>query len=132
MGVLSIFSCKNNEEHQQEKLKRIILTTDLINDSAAAFAYDYYHSPQHIWPEIDNAAKVSGIRTMQIYRLKTRLFMILEFPADADREKMGALYSNSSSRMKEWDIIMNKLQKNPLDTSQKNKWVEMKSVYNYE
>ena len=53
--------------------------------------YCYWHSPEHIWPEIPEGIRAVGILNMEIYRLGTRLFMIVETPDDFDWDAAFAL-----------------------------------------
>lgn len=66
-------------------MKRYCLTVDLKDDPALIRAYEDYH--RAVWPEILQSLRDSGILQMQIYRLKTRMFMIIETDADFSFEK---------------------------------------------
>lgn len=59
-------------------MKRYCQTLDLKEDEQLIKEYCYWHSPEHIWPEIPEGIRAVGILNMEIYRLGTRLFMIVE------------------------------------------------------
>ena len=65
-------------------MKRYCQTLDLKEDEQLIKEYCYWHSPEHIWPEIPEGIRAVGILNMEIYRLGTRLFMIVETPDDFD------------------------------------------------
>ena len=61
-------------------MKRYCQTLDLKEDEQLIKEYCYWHSPEHIWPEIPEGIRAVGILNMEIYRLGTRLFMIVRRP----------------------------------------------------
>ena len=66
-------------------MKRYCLTLDLKNDPELIREYEEHH--QKIWPEIVDSIKASGINSMEIYRLGTRLLMVMEVSDDFSFEK---------------------------------------------
>jgi len=73
--------------------RRFCLTLDLKDDPGLIAEYKRYH--EHVWPEIVESIKGSGVLDMEIYLLGTRMFMIMEVSdefsfeakADADRRE---------------------------------------------
>lgn len=57
-------------------MKRFVLALDLKNDANLITEYEQHH--KNIWPEIRNSITESGIFEMEIYRLGTRLFMLMK------------------------------------------------------
>ena len=106
--------------------KRYCLALDLKNDPELIKEYLQYHSPEHIWKEISEGIKKSGIAIMDIYHCDNRLFMICEMPVEVDFEqawqKMGTY-----ERQTEWGALMSKFQQ--ALPGHKLEWVEMKRVY---
>jgi len=111
-------------------MSRYCLTVDLKNDPALIAAYDDYH--KKVWPEILQSLKDSGIISMQIYRLKTRMFMILETSNDFSFEKKSAM-DLANPKVQEWEKLMSEYQQalpweNPDDPW---KWKLMDIVFDF-
>ena len=75
-------------------MKRYCLTLNLKNEPALIRQYEAYHKT--VWPEIIGSIKDAGIEQMEIYRLDTRLFMIMEVNADFSFEKKAAGDKNNN------------------------------------
>jgi L-rhamnose mutarotase len=57
-------------------MQKYCLALDLKDDPKLIAEYEAYH--KKIWPEIETSIKDAGITNLEIYRIGTRLFMILE------------------------------------------------------
>ena len=93
-------------------MKRYCQTLDLKEDEQLIKEYCYWHSPEHIWPEIPEGIRAVGILNMEIYRLGTRLFMIVETPDDFDWDaafaRLAARYQKAapgSSSSEKWQLM---------------------------
>jgi L-rhamnose mutarotase len=111
-------------------MKRYCLTVDLKDDPALIQAYEDYH--KQVWPEILQSLTDSGIESMEIYRLHTRMFMIIETSDDFSFEKKSAL-DLSNPKVQEWEKLMGKYQQalpweNPDDPW---KWKPMDKVFTF-
>ncbi len=60
--------------------KRYALALNLKDDERLIQEYEEHHKA--VWPEILQSIKETGIESMEIYRLGTRLFMIMEVQDD--------------------------------------------------
>ena len=70
-------------------MERYCLALDLKDEDALIKQYEEYH--ERVWPEIIKSIKDSGIQQMEIYRVKNRLFMIVEAEDDFSFEKKLSL-----------------------------------------
>ena len=135
LGVLLIIcvlsACNNQAAEKNTKYTTIVMTTDLVNDSAAIKQYEYFHSKQGVWPEIKKANELSGINEIQIYRYNNRLVMMYSYPENADLTKMDSLYNSAGERVKEWGAMMNKFQRSIPGSDTTQKWVTMKLIHHY-
>src|SRR5690348_8337267 len=109
-------------------MNRYCLTVDLKNDQSLIAAYEDYH--RKVWPEILKSLTDSGIISMQIYRLQTRMFMIIETSADFSFEKKSAM-DIANPKVQEWEKLMSEFQQalpweNPDDPW---KWKLMDKVF---
>ena len=106
--------------------RRYCLTLDLKNDPRLIAEYEKHH--ERIWPEITQSIKDAGIENMEIYRLGTRMFMIMEVnktfsfrnKAEADRK---------NAKVQEWEKLMWKFQQPLREAKPGEKWLLMKKVF---
>ena len=87
-------------------------TSDLLTD---------VNSPEHIWPEIPEGIRAVGILNMEIYRLGTRLFMIVETPDDFDWDAAFARLA-TMDKQAEWEDFVARYQKAAPGSSSSEKW----------
>ncbi|MEG1545364.1 MAG: L-rhamnose mutarotase [Tannerellaceae bacterium] len=110
-------------------MKRYCQTLDLKADEALIKEYTHWHSPEYIWPEIPEGIRAVGIRQMEIYRLQTRLFMIIETDDDFDWDAAFARLS-TLDRQAEWEVFVSKFQKaDPTSSSSSEKWQLMDRIF---
>lgn len=81
---------------------------DLINDPELISEYEEYH--KNVWPETLDALKNIGVIRMRIFRVNNRLFMFME-TVDSFTLSRFTDYTKENPKAKEWDILMNKYQK---------------------
>jgi L-rhamnose mutarotase len=111
-----------------DNVQRFCLTLDLRDDPGLIHEYDYWHNSEHIWPEIPAGIRAVGILNMEIYRLGTRLFMILESGSgfDFDRD-MGALAT--LPRQQEWEAFVARFQAVTPGSTSAQKWQVMAQIF---
>ena len=111
------------------KTQRTCLALDLKDNPEGIATYEYYHQPAHIWPEIPAGIRAGGIVDMQIYRIGTRLFMIVETAEGIDVEEafrqIGQL-----PRQAEWAAFMDTFQQRLTDAQPGEHWAKMKPIFN--
>ncbi|HTG56526.1 MAG TPA: L-rhamnose mutarotase [Niabella sp.] len=107
-------------------MKKHCLTVDLKNDADLIAAYEQQH--QEIWPEIILSIRAAGIENMEIYRVESRLFMIMEVNDDFSFEKKQAS-DESNSKVQEWETLMWKYQQALPFARPGEKWVLMKKIF---
>ena len=106
--------------------QRHCLTLDLKNDPALIAEYKKHH--QHVWPEILNSIRDSGILDMEIYLLDTRLFMIMEV---ADNFSFAAKQNadQQNPKVQEWESLMWKFQQALPQSKPGEKWLPMERIF---
>lgn len=104
------------------------MALDLKDDENLISEYEQYHRQEGIWPEIPIGIKEAGILDMQIYRIGTRLFMIVEYDENTSLkvafEKMGTM-----SRQQEWASLMAEFQKELPESKPGEHWATMIPVF---
>ncbi|HYL86454.1 MAG TPA: L-rhamnose mutarotase [Candidatus Angelobacter sp.] len=106
--------------------KRYCLTLDLQDDPKLIAEYKRYH--QKIWPEITKSIRDTGIVDMEIYLLRTRLFMIMEVDETFSFEAK-AHADRSSPKVREWEELMWKFQKPLPGAKPGEKWILMERIF---
>ena len=107
-------------------MKRYCLTLDLKDDAKMIAEYEEYH--KSISSEILKSIKNAGIESMQIYRLHTRMFMIIDTTDDFSFEKK-ALMDASNEKVQIWENLMWRYQQALPVAKEGEKWVLMKQIY---
>ena len=107
-------------------MKRYGLALDLKNDAALIAEYEKYH--EKIPDAIDKSIREAGITRLDIFRLGTRMFMLIEANDDFDfavKAKMDA----ENPFVQTWETLMWRVQK-PLKQAKKGeKWLLMKQIF---
>ncbi|MFP3518356.1 L-rhamnose mutarotase [Pseudomonas sp. SIMBA_077] len=107
-------------------MSRQCLALDLIDDPALIAEYERLH--QHIWPQISAHLRVHGVLDMQIWRLGTRLFMVMD-TAPAFNASAFAQASANDPRVQEWETLMWRFQQATPWTHADEKWAPMTQIF---
>jgi L-rhamnose mutarotase len=106
--------------------RRYCLALDLKDDPDLIAEYEAHH--REVWPEITRSLRDSGIEDMEIYRVGSRLFMILE-AADEFSFEAKAAADRVNPAVQEWETLMWRFQE-PLPWGEPGeKWLPMKRVF---
>lgn len=107
-------------------MKKFALTLDLKNDPQLIEQYKEHH--RHVWPQILESIKASGILSMEIYHIEIRLFMIIEASDDFSFEKKAQMDA-SNPKVQEWENLMDTYQQRLPFAKAGEKWVLMERVF---
>ncbi|NDC78330.1 MAG: L-rhamnose mutarotase [Chitinophagia bacterium] len=112
-------------------MRTLMMTTELVPDSAVYRFYDSMHSAAGVWPALEKANRAAGIEEVRIWRFDNRLAMLIRLPADADPATTDSLYLSADPSVADWGRMMSNLQRAlpGVDTGQK--WVEMQTIHHY-
>jgi L-rhamnose mutarotase len=106
--------------------RRYCLALDLKDDSQLIAEYERYH--QKVWPEIAQSIRDAGIEDMQIYRVGTRMFMIMDVNEKFSFESKR-LADAANPKVQEWEELMWRSQQ-PLPYAKPGeKWLLMDKVF---
>lgn len=102
---------------------------DLHDDEQLIKEYESLH--QHVWPEVQAQFSEYGVLSIDIYRLGTRLCMVMEtddgcFDAAAFKQAQ-----QSNSKVQEWEQLMWRFQAPTPWTPEGGKWVEALCIYQF-
>lgn len=96
---------------------------DLRDDAEAIAAYEQWHQPGHVFPEVIAGLRSEGIGHMRIFRTGNRLIIVL---TDEDGNLFG---HEPSAREVEWEALMDNFQERVPWAADGAKWVELKQVF---
>jgi L-rhamnose mutarotase len=108
---------------------RYCLALDLKDDPGLIAEYERHHV--RIWPEITRSIRDAGIEAMEIYRVGTRLFMVMDtvpgfsFEAKAARDRDDA-------RVQAWEALMWEYQQALPMAAPGEKWLLMDRIFSLE
>ncbi len=108
--------------------KRYCQTLDLRDNPALIAEYRRLHSREGIWPEILRGIKESGVLEMEIYLRGTRLFMIVELPADAEWDTVMRRMAEQPKQA-EWEALTAKYQEALAGAKSEEKWQMMERIF---
>ena len=109
--------------------QRYCLALDLKNDAKLIAEYERYH--ERIWPEITKSILSAGIESMEIFRLGTRLFMIMEVNDDfsfSAKAKADGL----NPKVEQWEKLMWRFQEPLSHAKPGEKWLLMERIFKLE
>ena len=108
--------------------KRYCLTLDLKDDPKLIAEYKHHHAQGKAWPEITKSIRDSGIESMEIYLLGTRMFMIMDVNQDFSFEEK-AKADQLNPKVQEWEKLMWKFQQPLPQAAPGEKWMLMEKIF---
>jgi L-rhamnose mutarotase len=109
--------------------RRYCLALDLKDDPQLIAEYKKYH--EKIWPEITTSLKAAGVKNLEIYRLGTRMFMIMEVDESFSFEAK-AKADKENPKVREWEQLMWKFQQPVPGARPGEKWILMERIFKLE
>ncbi|MDF2193301.1 L-rhamnose mutarotase [Paraflavitalea sp. CAU 1676] len=106
--------------------KRYCLALDLKNDPVLIAEYEFYH--RAVWPEILQSIAGSGIEQLEIYRIETRLFMIMEVNDTFSFDKKS-IADAANPIVQRWEELMWQYQQALPSANPGEKWLLMDKIF---
>lgn len=110
-----------------KQMARYALALDLVDDPVKIAAYEKAH--EKIWPEVRVHLRSLGVENMQIYRLGTRLFMLMDVNAAVYSAEAMAAASSSNPVIVKWEALMGTYQRPTPWTQAGEKWTPMQRIF---
>jgi L-rhamnose mutarotase len=107
-------------------MRRYCLALDLKDDPALIAEYEEWH--RKVYPENEKNILDSGVINLEIYRVRNRMFMILEVDESFTFERKAAMDA-SNPKVQEWEALMWKFQQALPGSKPGEKWLLMDSIY---
>jgi L-rhamnose mutarotase len=108
--------------------RRYCLALDLKDDPQLIAEYRHYH--EHVWPDVLQSIRDSGIEEMEIYLLGTRMFMIIE-ANESFSFAAKARADATNPRVQEWEELMWKFQQRLPWAKPGEKWVLTERIFSW-
>ena len=106
---------------------RRCLLLDLKDDPALIAQYEAHH--RAVWPEVVQHLREQGVTNLEIFRLGTRLCMVMETDdARFDARRM-AQREAEDPRLRAWEALMWQFQAPTPWTPAGRKWVEAARIF---
>ncbi len=83
--------------------RRYCLALDLKDDPLLIAEYEAHH--RRVWPEILGTIAAAGILSMEIYRVQTRLMMVMDVEDDFSFERKAEADAGNA-RVQAWERLM--------------------------
>lgn len=99
---------------------------DLKNDPGLIADYEKHH--RAVWPAIIQSIKEAGIEDLQIFRIKNRLFMIMEVNDEFSFEKKNAADA-ANPEVQRWEELMWVYQQALPTAKPGEKWMKMDKIF---
>lgn len=108
-------------------MTRYCFALDLKDDPNLIAAYEEYH--RSVWPEIIQSIKEADIKSLEIYRVSNRLFMIMETGPDFSFEKKAEADAHNPMVV-QWEKLMWEYQQALPTAKPGEKWMLMDKIFN--
>jgi L-rhamnose mutarotase len=106
---------------------RHCLALDLHDDPELIAQYESHH--RAVWPEVLAHLHSHGVRELEIFRLGTRLVMVMDTDdAVFDAVAMAAA-ERDGPRLREWEALMWRFQVATPWTPEGRKWTPMQAIF---
>ena len=105
------------------------LLLDLKDDPALIAQYEEHH--RAVWPEVQQHLRTQGVVGMRIYRLGTRLCMVMETDDERFDAARMAQAEASDPTLKAWEELMWRFQAPTPWTPEGAKWVRAERIFDF-
>lgn len=106
-----------------------VFMLDLQDNAEKIAQYEQHH--QAVWQEVEQHIRACGIEQMDIYRLGTRLVMLMQTNEQFSFERMAQLADENES-VQRWEALMWQYQQATPFTEAGQKWQPMANIYHFQ
>ena len=106
---------------------RYALALDLVDNET--LIAEYIRAHESIWQEVREHLFSQGVLAMEIYRLGTRMFMVMDVDPEVYSDSKMARASMENEAVVRWEALMWTYQSPTPWTPSGQKWVPMQKVF---
>jgi len=112
-----------------ENWDNIILTANLVKDSAMQNEYMEYHRTQfEDWPEVSRGFCNADFQQLLVFRNGRQLMLVISIPQGEDLDDLNPKTTENNPRVDEWNRLMSRYQEGIEDAPPGKTWVFFKPV----
>ena len=109
-------------------MPRHYFALDLHNDAETIRAYEAWHRPDRIWPDIVTSIRAAGVRDMEIFRTGNRLVLMMDVEPGFDAAAKASADA-ANPRVQAWERLMEQFQQHLPWAGEGQKWVPMRQIF---
>lgn len=107
----------------------ILLTADLVDDTAMQNQYLNYHATQfEKWPQVSKGFCNANFQQLLVYKNGRQLMLVISIPKGQSFDKLNPKTTLNNPKVKDWNNIMKKYQRGIEGTKKGETWVFFKPV----
>ena len=107
----------------------IILTANLVSDTAKQSEYLQYHATQYQqWPEVANGFCNADFQQLLVFRNGRQLMLVISIPTGESLDKLNPETTKNNPRVDDWNTIMKQYQEGIAGTKPGESWVFLQEV----
>ncbi|MEH6306896.1 L-rhamnose mutarotase [Olivibacter sp. CPCC 100613] len=115
--------CADGEKMEQAS-DHIVLSANLVADSAMQKAYlSYHHRQFEEWPEVSEGFCRAEFQQVLLYKIGRQLLLVIDIPKGADFEALNKRTVENNPRVDKWNHLMAAYQEGLPDTKAGEVWV---------
>ena len=107
-------------------MQRFCFSLDLHRDPELIERYEEHH--RAVWPAVLESLRAAGVEHMEIYRIRERLFMIMDTSDEFSPERKAAM-DHANPQVQAWERLMETFQSVAEDAQPGEKWQRMERVF---
>ena len=111
-------------------MQEYVLTIDLKDDPELIAKYKKHH--EAVWPSVMEGLDEVGVRSMKIFLLGTRMFMMMTAVEEFEPERDFKRYLTLDPKNQEWEDLMGTFQQVVPQAGPNEKWAAMEKVFDFE
>ncbi|MET3667071.1 L-rhamnose mutarotase [Caulobacter sp. 1776] len=100
----------------------------MADDPALIARYEAWHAPGAVPAAVIRSIRDADIQTLEIWRVETRLFMIMDVGADFSPEAKAAA-DMASEDVQAWERLMWEFQRPLPSAAPGEKWIPMRRIF---
>lgn len=122
---------KYSNERPAAEWQHIIMTANLVADTAKQNEYmEYHHTQFEKWPEVSIGFCNAHFQQLLVFRNGRQLMLVISIPKGKTLDELNPKTTENNPRVNEWNKIMSNYQEGIEDAPKGTVWVMFSSIKN--
>jgi hypothetical protein len=122
--------CANESPAKEKEWDHILLTANLVADTALQREYLDYHATQfQKWPEVSKGFCNASFQQLLVFKNDRQLMLVISIPKGQSLDKLNPKTSENNPRVNDWNSLMKKYQEGIPGTGPGEVWVFLEKVH---